>query len=66
MTLPTGSSARFFGPLCVNDFYTYSSITHYDADALKQAANAIDTMADAEGLDAHKKSVDIRFNGDRD
>lgn len=59
--LPTGSSARFFGPLCVNDFYTWTSVTQYDANALKQAADAIGTLADTEGLDAHKNSVDIRF-----
>ena len=60
-TLPTGTSARFFGPLSVNDFFKYSSVTRYDANALKQAAGHIGTLADAEGLDAHHKSVDIRL-----
>jgi len=61
-TLPTGGSARFFGALCVNDFYKTTSIISYDAKALKQANEAIGKIADAEGLDAHKRSVTIRIN----
>jgi histidinol dehydrogenase len=58
--LPTGGSARFFGVLCVNDFLKQSSIISYNADALKQASTAIEKIANAEGLDAHTRSVTIR------
>jgi len=61
-TLPTGGSARFFGALNVNDFIKQTSIISYDEKALKQAAGAIKTIADAEGLDAHAKSATIRTN----
>ena len=49
-TLPTGGSARFFGALNVNDFLKQTSIISYDKNALNAAADAIKTIADAEGL----------------
>ncbi|MCK5114951.1 MAG: histidinol dehydrogenase, partial [Phycisphaerae bacterium] len=59
-TLPTGGSARFFSALNVNDFLKQSSIINYNEPALKKAAPAIQTIAHAEGLDAHLNSVKIR------
>ena len=59
-TLPTGGSARFFSALNVNDFLKQSSIISYDQKALKSAAQAIQTIAQAEGLTAHANSVRIR------
>ena len=59
-TLPTGGSARFFSPLSVNDFFKRSSIVSYTRQALMDAAKPIITIAEAEGLDAHAKSVSIR------
>jgi len=59
-TLPTGSSAKFFGALNVNDFLKQTSIIHYEAEALARAAAAIATIAQAEGLGAHARSVTIR------
>ncbi|MBI9019383.1 MAG: histidinol dehydrogenase [Phycisphaerae bacterium] len=59
-TLPTGTSARFFSALSVNDFLKQTSIINYNADSLKKASDSITTIAKAEGLDAHAKSVTIR------
>ena len=58
--LPVGGTARIFGPLNVNDFLKQSSIVSYDLDALEKAAPDIAKIADAEGLDAHKRSIEIR------
>ena len=63
-TLPTGSSARFFGALNVNDFLKQSSVISYDPKALAKAAGPIGTIANAEGLDAHARSVRIRVEDD--
>ncbi len=60
-TLPVGGSARIFSPLNVNDFLKQSSIISYNQPALAAAADAIDTIAQAEGLDAHANSVKIRL-----
>jgi histidinol dehydrogenase len=60
-TLPVGGSARIFSALNVNDFLKQSSIISYNESALYNAAAAIDTIAQAEGLDAHANSVKIRL-----
>ena len=56
-TLPTGGSARFFSALNVNDFIKQTSIIGYNESALQKAAEDIKTIAAAEGLDAHARSV---------
>ncbi len=59
-TLPTGGSARFFSALSVNDFIKQSSIIGFSKDALRQAGPDIATLARAEGLTAHARSVTLR------
>ncbi len=59
-TLPTGSSAKFFSALSVNDFLKQTSIINLSNQALQEANNTIVTIAQAEGLDAHARSVTIR------
>jgi histidinol dehydrogenase len=62
-TLPTGTSARFFSALSANDFVKATSIIEYDRKKLAQSAEDIIRLAEAEGLDAHARSVRIRQNG---
>jgi len=63
--LPTGGTARFFGPLSCNDFLKASSVTSYDAASL--AADGPDTaaFAEREGLTAHANAVRIRLLGEK-
>jgi len=58
--LPTGGTARFFSALWANDFLRHTSIIHYDADALRRHSQAIIALAQAERLDAHALSVQVR------
>jgi len=62
-TLPTGGSARFFSALSANDFIKATSIIEYDRKKLAESANDIIRLAEAEGLDAHAKSIRIRGFG---
>ncbi|HWL08883.1 MAG TPA: histidinol dehydrogenase, partial [Planctomicrobium sp.] len=62
--LPTGGTARFANGLCANDFLKRSSVIRYNQAALAQDANLVRTMADKEGLTAHRNSVDIRLQDD--
>jgi histidinol dehydrogenase len=62
-TLPTGTSARFFSALSANDFVKAISIIEYDNKQLVESADDIIRLAEAEGLDAHARSVRIRQNG---
>ena len=59
-TLPTGGSARFFSALSANDFIKSTSIIEYDKEKLAESAEHIIRLAEAEGLDAHAKSIKIR------
>lgn len=63
-TLPTGGCARFSSALTSNDFIKSISIIEYDKKKLKKSADDIVRLAQAEGLDAHAKSVKIRFEED--
>jgi histidinol dehydrogenase len=61
-TLPTGGNAMFSSALTANDFIKSTSIIEYDRDKLAQSAADIIRLAEAEGLDAHAKSVKIRHS----
>ena len=59
--LPTARSARFSSGLGVLDFMKRTSILKLDAAALGRLAPAAMTLARAEGLEAHRRSVEIRL-----
>jgi histidinol dehydrogenase len=59
-TLPTGGTAKFFSALSANDFIKSTSIIEYDKEMLAKSADDIIRLAEAEGLDAHAKSIKIR------
>jgi histidinol dehydrogenase len=58
--LPTARSARFSSGLGVADFMKRTSILKLDAAALAALAPAAATLARAEGLEAHRRSVAVR------
>ncbi len=60
--LPTARSARFASGLSVIDFMKRSSLIACEADGLAAIGPAAITLAQAEGLDAHALSVQIRLN----
>ncbi len=60
--LPTGGTARFFGPLSCNDFLKASSLVQYDADGLRQDADDVIDFATREGLTAHAAAVRRRID----
>jgi histidinol dehydrogenase len=59
--LPTARSARFSSGLGVPDFMKRTSILKLNEAALAQLAPAAMTLAKAEGLEAHRRSVAIRL-----
>jgi histidinol dehydrogenase len=60
--LPTARSARFSSGLGVLDFLKRTSLLKLGADQLAELAPSAITLAKAEGLDAHARSVAIRLN----
>ena len=59
--LPTGRRARFASGLSVLDFMKRTSFISMGPDALKQIGPAAIALAEAEGLPAHAKSVELRL-----
>ena len=60
-TLPTSGTARFSSALGVDDFVKKTQFTYYTEEALSKVAEKVAYFAKKEGLDAHAKSVTIRF-----
>jgi histidinol dehydrogenase len=60
-TLPTGGTARFFSPLSVWSFYKTCHTIEATEKGLAGLRDAIETLAEAEGLTGHAESVRSRF-----
>jgi histidinol dehydrogenase len=60
--LPTARSARFSSGLGVLDFMKRTSILKCGPDQLRALGPAAMTLGNAEGLDAHARSVGLRLN----
>ena len=63
--LPTGATARYSGGLTANTFLKGSSLISYTAQALREDADALCRIAEAEALLAHARSVRIRLDEPR-
>jgi histidinol dehydrogenase len=59
--LPTGGTARFGSPLNVTDFVKLTSVVDVDDASLKELGQAAQTLAQAEGLDAHARAIEKRL-----
>jgi histidinol dehydrogenase len=58
--LPTSGAARQRGGLAVTDYLKVISVQELSESALRRLAPAITTLARAEGLEAHARSVEVR------
>jgi histidinol dehydrogenase len=59
--LPTGGTARFASGLSARDFLRSHSVIHCSRAGLAALADDVRTLADKEGLSAHRASVDVRL-----
>ncbi len=59
-TLPTSGAARYASALGVETFMKHSSLIEYSHTALDRVSQAIQTLAQAEGLHSHSESVRLR------
>jgi len=60
--LPTSGAARQRGGLSVTDYLKVISVQQLSAGALARLSPAITTLARAEGLEAHARSVEVRVH----
>ena len=61
--LPTSGAARLRGGLSAADFVKIISVQELSTAALKRLTPSIATLARAEGLEAHARSVEVRSRG---
>jgi histidinol dehydrogenase len=59
--LPTGGAARHRGGLSAADFVRVSSVQRITAAGLRRLAASVVTLARAEGLHAHARSIEVRL-----
>ena len=60
-TLPTGTATRYASAVSPETFMKTIQYQRLTNDGLKRLLPIVEHVSDAEGLDAHKRSVQIRF-----
>jgi len=61
-TLPTGGAAKAFSGLTIDQFFRRTSIVEYPQRSLHRVRPHIESFCAVEQLDAHARSVTIRFD----
>jgi len=60
-SLPTNGTARVYAGVSVDSFVKKITFQKINKKGIKNIGNAIENMAEAEGLEAHKNAVSIRL-----
>ncbi len=60
--LPTAGLARAYGALSVETFGRWMQVQRLTKAGLASIRDSVAVVADAEGLSAHRRAVDIRFD----
>ena len=63
--LPTGGNARMFSAVGVETFQKKSEFEFLTKEGLAELKKIVDPIARLEGLEAHRRSVEIRFEGEK-
>ncbi len=61
--LPTNGTARFFSPLCVDDFIKKPSILSFTKESLRPLYKDVIDFAESEELTAHANALRVRYDG---
>ena len=60
-TLPTAGFARAFSGVSLDSFFKKITFQKVNADGIKSIGPAVELMAEAEGLEAHRRAVSVRL-----
>lgn len=61
-TLPTKGYARAYSGLCLDSFVRKMTFQKLNEEGIRQIGEAVEVMAAAESLDAHKNAMTVRLN----
>lgn len=64
-TLPTNGYAKAYSGVSVDSFIKKITFQKLSKEGLQQISKTVETMAEAEGLEAHVNAVRVRVGGDR-
>jgi histidinol dehydrogenase len=62
--LPTGGLARSCGALSTESYGKFIQVQRISRDGLASIRDAVEAISEAEGLMAHKRAVELRFEGE--
>ena len=62
--LPTGGLARSCGALSTESYGKFIQVQRITRDGLARIRDAVEAISEAEGLMAHKRAVELRFEGE--
>ena len=62
--LPTGGLARSCGALSTESYGKFIQVQRISRDGLASIRDAVEAISEAEGLIAHKRAVELRFEGE--
>ena len=62
--LPTGGLARSSGALSTESYGKFIQVQRITRDGLATIRDAVEAISEAEGLIAHKRAVELRFEGE--
>jgi histidinol dehydrogenase len=60
-TLPTNGYAKAYSGVSLDSFVKKVTFQQLNKQGIKNIGNAVELMAEAEGLDAHKNAVSVRL-----
>jgi histidinol dehydrogenase len=63
--LPTGGLARSCGALSTESYGKFIQVQRITRDGLAAIRDSVEAISEAEGLMAHKRAVELRFEGER-
>ncbi len=61
--LPTAGAGRAYSPLGVESFGRWMQVNRITREGLARITPTVAAVAEAEGLTAHRRAVEIRFEG---
>lgn len=62
-TLPTNGYARAFGGVSVESFMKQMTFQRVSAEGIRNLGPVVERMAEAEGLEGHKRAIQVRYKG---
>ena len=65
-TLPTSGAAKAYSGVTLESYFTFISVQKLTQQGLRDLGPTVETLANMEGLEAHRRSVSLRLESNQD